>query len=112
MKNKLNILWTNDNVLTAEHMLFMYSYNAKKREWWDEINIIVWGATAKLVAENEKIQELVKQSQSEGVTFQACKACAQEFDAVEKLEDIGMEVIFMGTPLTDIIKGNEHLITI
>lgn len=112
MINKLNILWTNDNLLTIEHMLFMYSYNTKKRGLWDEINIIVWGATAKLVAENVKIQELVNEAQSVGVTFQACRACAQKFDAIEILESMNMEVIFMADPLTDIIKMNQHLITI
>jgi hypothetical protein len=30
-KNKLTILWTNDNVITSEKMVFMYGINAKKR---------------------------------------------------------------------------------
>jgi hypothetical protein len=51
-KNKLYILWTNDNFITAEKMVFMYGINAKKRDWWDEVTLIIWGATAKLVSEN------------------------------------------------------------
>lgn len=112
MNNKLNILWTNDSVLTAEHMLFMYASKAKELGLWEEINIIVWGATAKLVAENKHIQELVKKAQNVGVTFSACKTCAQRFDAEQTLIDMNMEVVLMASPLTDIIKNKENLITI
>ena len=47
-------------------MVFMYGINAKRQGWWDEVTIIVWGATVDLVGENEKIQELIKEAQLEG----------------------------------------------
>lgn len=30
-KDKLNILWTNDNFITSEKMVFMYGINARKK---------------------------------------------------------------------------------
>ena len=112
IENKLNILWTNDSILTAEHMLFMYSTYSKQTNLWDEVNIIIWGATAKLTGENKNIQELITKAQSVGVKFYACKACAEEFNVVEILENLDIEVIYMADPLTDIIKRKENLITI
>ena len=112
MKERLNVLWTNDSVLTAEHMLFMYTTFAKQNSLWDEINIIVWGATAKLAGENKDIQELIKIAQSVGVEFQACKSCAENFGVEKTLGDLDMEVIYMANPLTDILKNGEKLITI
>ena len=56
----LYILWTNDNPVTAEKMVFMYGINSILRGWWDSVTIIVWGATASMVSENTDIQKKVK----------------------------------------------------
>ena len=64
-------------------MVLMYGINAKRQGWWDEVTIIVWGATVDLVGENEKIQELIKEAQLEGVHITACKACADQLGASE-----------------------------
>ncbi len=110
--SKLNILWTNDNPDTAYSMVFMYATNAKTREWWDEIDLIIWGATAKLTAENTGIQEKIKMAQHAGVNVIGCIACANHFGVVEQLQELGIELKPMGIPLTDIIKSDEKLITI
>lgn len=112
MKDKLNILWTNDNVLTAENMLFMYANNSIKKGLWGEINIIIWGATAKLVGENKHVQDMIKEAQSNGIHICACKACAENFGVAKTIEDMNVKLIYMAIPFTDIIKGGEHLITI
>jgi len=111
-KTKLNILWTNDNLITAEKMVFMYGINSKRKNWWDEVTIIVWGATTKLVSENTKIQELIEEAKLEGVHITACKACADQLGVTTILEDLDIEVIYWGDPLTQILKTDEKLITI
>ena len=50
MNDKLNILWTTDNKDTIFNMLAMYTLNSKKRGWWQEVNVILWGASVKLAA--------------------------------------------------------------
>ncbi len=112
MKNKCNILWTNADPITSELMVMMYAKNAIRKGWWDEVDLIIWGATAKLVAENEKIQELVKEVQKTGVNVKACIACATELGVKDKIEELGIELKFMGDPLTKILKNDEKLITI
>ncbi len=109
---QLHILWTNDNIDTAHKMVFMYATNSMLRKWWDAIDLIVWGATAKLVAEDESIQEAIKKAQEAGVQVRACIACANQFGVTEKLESLGITVLSMGQPLTEIIQNNEKLITI
>jgi hypothetical protein len=111
-KNKLHILWTNDNVITAEKMVFMYAMYAKKANLWDEVSIIVWGATAKLVAENKQIQELIEEAKLAGVHMTACKACADQLGVTEILEGLDIELIYQGGPLTQILKDDEKLLTI
>jgi len=111
-KNHLNILWTNDNPLTAEHMVMMYAENAMLREWWDSVTVIIWGATSKLVAENKLIQESIKRVSDTGVHFSACVACAHALGTLEAIDALGLELIGWGQPLTDLIKSEEHLITV
>lgn len=59
-QDRLYILWTNDNVLTSEKMVLMYAQTSVLKYWWKEVTVIIWGATAKLAAENELIREKIK----------------------------------------------------
>ncbi len=111
-RNKLNILWTNDNELTSELMVMMYATNSLKKEFWKEVRVIIWGATSKLVAQNKHIQDLIKEAKEAGVEFSACEACATELGVKDIIINLGIEVKFWGEPLTKLIKEKENLITI
>ena len=108
----LYILWTIDNPITAEKMVFMYGINSIIRGWWEKVTIILWGATALLVSENEGIQNKIMEAQEKGIRVIACKACADQLGVTEKLEKLGIEVEYTGEFLTNILKANEALITI
>jgi hypothetical protein len=110
--SKLFILWTTADVITSDKMVMMYATNSMLHQWWDEVTIIVWGATAQLVAENAMIQEKIRLAQHAGVKFSACKACSDQLGVSEKLVELGIEVIYWGVPLTEVIKDGEHLITV
>ncbi len=112
MQEKLNLLWVNDNKDTAHSMVFMYSTNAKIHSWFEAVSIIIWGATAKLVGEDESIQEKIKMAQHAGVDVKACIACANMFGVTEKLQSLGIDVFPMGNELTRILKSEEKLLTI
>ena len=112
MKNELFILWTNDNILTSEKMVFMYAHNALLKKWWEKLTIIVWGATAGLAAENEAVREKLKEMMNDGVKVSACKACAEQIGVAEKLEELGIEVKYWGEPLTEILKSNGNLLSV
>lgn len=112
MKNKIYILWTSDNVDTAHLMVFMYAINGLSAGWWEEVTVIIWGASTKLVAEDKGIQGKIEMAKYQGVHVSACIACATEFGVVEKLKELGIEVIPWGEPLTNLIKANEHILTI
>ena len=111
-KEHLYILWTNGDPITADKMVFMYGLNALKRGWWKEVTIIVWGATARLVSENDEIQKKIREMLSSGVAFSACKACADQLGVTEALEEVGIEVKYWGEPLTELLKTGEKLLTI
>ena len=111
-KKTLYILWTNADVETARYMVMMYATNSMLHKWWDSVTVIVWGATARLVAENEIIQENIQVAAHAGVHFSACAACARQLGVSDKLKELGLEVKYWGEPLTELIKNDEKLITI
>jgi hypothetical protein len=111
-ESRLYVLWTNDNPVTAEKMVFMYTINSLLNGWWDKVTLIVWGATPLLVSENEVIQGKIKEAQEAGVHITACKACADQLGVTDTLEGLGVEVIYWGVPLTELLKNDEKLITI
>jgi hypothetical protein len=111
-KKHLYVLWTNADLITAEKMVFMYSVNSLLKNWWEKVTLIVWGATAKLVSEDENIQKMVKKALKAGVHVSACKACADQLGVTETLEKLNIEVKYWGMPLTEILKNEETLLTI
>ena len=111
-KTHLYVLWTNDNPITAEKMVFMYTVNSLIRGWWEKVTLIIWGAPAKLVSENDDIQRMVKEALKAGVHITACKACADQLGVTETLEKLNIEVKYWGIPLTEILTNEEKLLTI
>lgn len=111
-KNSLYILWTNADLNTSQQMVMMYAKNSLLRSWWEQVTVIIWGATAKLAAENPVIQEEIKLAQHVGVKFFACIACARNLGVIPALEAQGIEVISWGPPLTELLKNNEALLTV
>lgn len=108
----LYILWTNDQLETAEKMVFMYGKNSLLRGWWEQVTVIIWGATAKLASENKLIQDGLKDLQAAGVELLACRACAEQLGVDEALEKLGVKVMYTGELMTRLLKDNEKLLTV
>ncbi|PKL11189.1 MAG: DsrE family protein, partial [Spirochaetae bacterium HGW-Spirochaetae-6] len=45
-EEKLIVVWSTADKEVASKMVFMYTLNAKKFSWWQEITLIVWGPSA------------------------------------------------------------------
>lgn len=109
---KLYILWTSSEAETFDEMVFMYALNGKKHGWWKKITLIIWGASARLVGEDEVVQLKIKELVDGGVHVTACKACADDLGVSSKLEELGVEVKYWGQALTALLKSDAKLITI
>lgn len=106
------VLWTSGSKEVALSMVFMYTLNSKTRGWWDEVTLIVWGPSAKLLATDDEIQGRICQMIDAGVHVTACIACAQMYGVVEILENLGIDVKPMGIPLTELLKSGKKVLSI
>ncbi|GBU08092.1 hypothetical protein AwDysgo_14230 [Bacteroidales bacterium] len=109
--DKLVVVWTNDNPEQANSVIFMYTHNAKKQGWFNDVTLIIWGASAKLTLNDEKIQAYIEKMKADGVKIEACIACAKMYDAVDKFRELGYDVKGMGVPLTSYLKGGYKVLT-
>jgi len=110
--SKLAVLWTSGDPDVAEKMAFMYTYNAKKQGWFDEVVLIVWGPSAKLLSENKMLQDYVKKMQEAGIKVEACIACAKMYEVDVKLQDLGIDVKGMGVPLSNYLKDGWKVLSL
>ena len=109
--DKLAVLWTSGDIDVAERVCLMYTHAAKKNQWFDEVVLIVWGPSSKLLSENEALQSKLKAMAKDGVILQACIACANSYGVTDKIKKMGIDVKGMGTPLTDYMKNGWHVLT-
>ena len=63
---ELFVLWTSGDRETALSMVFMYTHNSKLRGWWEDVTLIVWGASTKLLIQDEELQGRVRYTLIDG----------------------------------------------
>ncbi len=109
---ELIVLWTSGERELALSMVFMYVLNAKTRGWWEEIRLIVWGPSAILLAEDQDLQIYMEKIIEAGVRVEACRACTDNYGVSVKLEEMGIEVKYLGEPFTEMLKSGARVLAL
>ena len=109
--SQLCVVWSSGDPGVAKNVCLMYTHNAKKRGWFEVVHLVVWGPSAKLLAENQELQAEIKAMQQSGVVVEACVACANNYGVTDALKSLGIDVKPMGVPLTDRLKGSWKVLT-
>ena len=109
--SKLLVVWTSGDRDVAMNMVFMYTYNAKKSEWWENIRFIIWGASTKLLSGDKELQQEILKMKEIGIEILVCKACADIYGLSEDLQKLGLEVRYVGKDLTDMLKSDWKTLT-
>lgn len=110
--NSLSVLWTSPDREVALKMAFMYTFNSKLNGWWEEVCLIVWGPSAKLLSEDAELQHYVRKMLQHGVSVVACKACSDAYGVSEQLANLGIDVKYMGQALTAMLKSGWTQLTV
>ena len=111
MKNELMVVWTTDNKETILNMVFLYTLNAKLKGWFDEVTLLIWGASQRVLTEDKEIQAKVKEMSDAGVNVVACQKCSENLDIKDTLQSCGVEVFYTGVLLSDWAKSGKPLMT-
>jgi hypothetical protein len=105
------IVWTSADREVALRMVFMYAQNAQLNGWMEEVQLLVWGPSQKLLCEDKELQARLQQLKASGVEVFACKACADQLGVSDKLAGLGVKVMYTGTMLANAQKQGWYVLT-
>ena len=111
MKNKLLIVWSTSEVEVAKKMVLLYSSVILERGYWDEAHLMIWGPSAKVLAENVELQEWLLKVQKSGVKTSTCVVCSDDYGVTDKLEELGVEATHTGEFLTEALQSDWKVVT-
>lgn len=104
-QRRLAIIWTSSDPDLALNMVFMYAGNSLLRDWWDRVRIIAWGPSTRLLLSDPAVQAGLNELHHAGVETWACKACAERYGIVAELEALGLDVRYVGEPLSRMLQA-------
>ncbi len=95
------------------HIVFVLCIPMQQKQagWFDEVVLVVWGPSARLLSGDKDLQAKISDMKKDGVIVQACVACADSYGVSQNLADMGIEVKGMGQPLTEMLKSDWKVIT-
>ena len=108
---RLAVIWSSGDPMVAHKVCFMYTHNAKRRGWFDEVTLIVWGPSAELLTRDTSLQESIKAMKADGVIVQACKGCTDSYGISDQLIALGVDVKYLGMALTEMLQGDCKVLT-
>ena len=107
MRNKLLIVWSSGEKEVAKKLVLLYGSVMLERKYWDEATIMIWGPSAKLLANDTELQKQFKIVQDSGVQFNACVVCTDEYGVSSQLSALGIDLIHTGEMLTNSLQSDD-----
>ncbi len=109
--HKLLIVWSTAEIEVAKKMVLLYGSVILPRGYWDEAHIMIWGPSAKLLAENLELQKMVHDVQTTGVKFSCCVVCSDDYGVTEKLAALNIDMTHTGEMLTSSLQSDWKVLT-
>lgn len=110
-RSELAIIWSSSDKEVARNTVFNYALNAKCREWWSDVYLIIWGPSAKLLAENVDVQCEVEEMRNKGIKVSVCADNANACGVCKELVNMGLEVRGIQQPVLEMLARGAKVIT-
>jgi hypothetical protein len=109
---RLVVIWRSGDPEVFHSALYLYTHNAKRFKWFDEVTMIVWGPAVKLLAGDQEILVKVRKMQADGVQVMADIDAANDYGLQEKIRDeLGIRVMILGPFLTRFLQEDASVLT-
>jgi len=107
----VTILWSsNDPDVFYNCIMPYYNYSCEKH-CWKEMNLLMWGPSVRLLAENQDLQIDLSELISRGLNVKASKYSMDKFKVTEKMSRLGVEALYIEEDITrELKKGMANLI--
>jgi len=81
----------------------MYAKNALKREWLEDVKVVYFGPSERLMVEDADVASAAIEVASLGEAY-ACKAISDRENISEKIDEMGVRVEYVGSIISDYVK--------
>jgi len=109
--DKLLIVWSSGEIEVAKKLVLLYGSVILPRGYWEEAHLMVWGPSAKLLAESSELQEMVAKVIDSGVKASVCVVCSDDYGVTEQLRAMEIEPVHTGEFLTQALKSDWKVVT-
>ena len=75
------------------------------------MELLIWGPSTKLLSESPDLQDKIKTMKKAGLILTSCLWCADQYKATKLLKQLGVDVKYMGKPLTEYLQSGKQVIT-
>jgi len=105
MADKVFVILSSQDREVLLEVGFTYPFNAVVNGWMEDVKIIFFGPSEKLVVHDLEVQSRLKEVLDAGIHVMACKWCADRMEIAEELEALGVEVVYVGSIMSDLMKA-------
>ena len=102
MSSKLLVIVATSDKEKAQTAL-MYAKNAMKRGWLDDVKVVYFGPSEKMIVEDPILSDQAQDIAEAGGSI-ACKYISDRDGVSEKIEKLGVQVEYVGNIVSDLIK--------
>lgn len=106
-KENLLIVISTDNRDSILKFPLLYGGVSIPRGYWKRVHVMFWGASILCAKNDDVIREKVQNMMNDHVEFSSCIVCAQEYEAVDALEAIGITCNHTGELLTSALQNDD-----
>ena len=104
MASKVFVVLSSGDREVALEVGLVYPLNAAKQKWMDEVKLIIFGPSEKIVAYDSEVQQRIKELQEVGIEVMACKWCSDRMGISQTLEGLGINVVHVGSIMSNLLK--------
>jgi|GEM_PF-200985 len=110
--SNLLVIWSSDNREVAMQTCMTYLERAVENKWFNGTTLIIWGPSAKLLANDKELQARIELLIDMGAKVLASAESASSYGVTKNLKELGIEVQPMEAPFSDVIRSaNTRVIT-
>lgn len=104
MSEKLAVILTSADHKVLE-MGLVYAKNVISHQWMTDTKVYIFGASEVTIATDPELRQHVKDILDLGTVPQACKWCSDKYRVSDLLAELGVEVEYIGEPVSEAIKA-------
>jgi len=110
--SNLLVIWSSGDREVAMDTCITYLERAVKNKWFNGATLIIWGPSARLLANDKELQARIELIIDMGAKVLASAESASSYGVADKLKELGIDVKPMDASATNVIRAsNTRVIT-